>query len=82
LVSPLIPCFIIISAACEKNVIADCIDDPKSPSKGVRGKGIVKIHEDVSHNIHIAKKFIMKNIRTLDDPNALWLLTEIENGNR
>ena len=40
-----------------------------------------KIHEDVSHNIPIAKKFIMKNIGTLDDPNAKWLLTEIENGN-
>lgn len=34
-----------------------------------------------SHNIPIAKKFIMKNIGTLDDPNAKWLLTEIENGN-
>ncbi|MDQ6667739.1 MAG: hypothetical protein M3Y53_05875 [Thermoproteota archaeon] len=68
--SVLIPCFIIISAASKKNVIADCIDDPKSPSKGVRGKGIVKIHEDVSHNMHISKKFIMNNIGTLDDPNA------------
>jgi hypothetical protein len=24
-----------------------CIDDPKFPFKGVRGKGTVKIHEDV-----------------------------------
>jgi general stress protein 26 len=65
----------------KNNMIAYCIDDPKSPFKGVRGKGVVKIHEDVSHNIPIAKKFIMKNIGTLDDPNAKWLLTEIEMGN-
>jgi general stress protein 26 len=65
----------------KNNMIAYCIDDPKPPFKGVRGKGVVKIHEDVNRNIHIAKKFIMKNIRTLDDPNAKWLLSEIENGN-
>ncbi len=64
----------------KRNVIAYCIDDPKPQFKGVRGKGVVKIHEDVSHNIPIAKKFIMKNIGTLDDPSARWLLTQIENG--
>jgi general stress protein 26 len=65
----------------KNNVIAYCIDDPKFPFKGVRGKGTVKIHEDVNHNIDIAKKFIMKNVGRLDDPNAKWLLGEIENGN-
>ena len=65
----------------KNNLIAYCIDDPKFPFKGIRGKATVKIHEDVSHNIPIAKKFIMKNIGSLDDPNAKWLLNEIENGN-
>jgi len=65
----------------KNNLIAYCIDDPKFPFKGVRGKGTVKIHEDVSHNIPIAKKFIMKSIGSLDHPIAKWLLTEIENGN-
>ena len=65
----------------KNNVIAYCIDDPKPPFRGVRGKGVIKVHEDVSHNIPIAKKFIMKNIGTLDDPNAKWLLSEIEKGN-
>lgn len=65
----------------KNNVVAYCIDDPKPPFKGVRGKGVVKIHEDVSHNIPIAKKFIMKNIGSMDNPNAKWLLTEIEKGN-
>ena len=39
------------------NTIAFCIDDSKFPFKLVRGKGTVKIHEDVCHNIPIAKKF-------------------------
>jgi general stress protein 26 len=65
----------------KNNVIAYCIDDPKFPFRGVRGKGTVKIHEDINYNIDIAKKFIMKNIGTLDDPNAKWLLSEIEKGN-
>jgi general stress protein 26 len=63
------------------NVIAYCIDDPKFPFKGVKGKATVKIHKDVNHNIDIAKKFIMKNIGSLDDPNAKWLLSKIEKGN-
>ena len=50
----------------KKNIIAYCIDDPAPPFKGVRGKGIVKIHEDVSHNITIAKKFIMKSVGSLE----------------
>ena len=44
------------------NSIAFCIDDPKFPFKRLRGKGTVKIHEDVSYDIPIAKKFIMKSI--------------------
>jgi hypothetical protein len=54
---------------------------PKFPFKGVSGKGTVKIHEDVNHNIDLAKKFIMKNIGSLDDPNGKWLLGGIEKGN-
>jgi hypothetical protein len=65
----------------EKNVIAYCIDDPSPPLKEVRGKGTVKINEDVSHNVPIAKKFMMKRMGSLDHPNAKWLLTEIEKGN-
>jgi len=65
----------------KNNIIAYCIDDPKFPFKGVRGKATAKIHEDINHNIPIAKKFIMKNIGSLDNPIAKWLLTEMENGN-
>lgn len=62
------------------SIIAYCIDDPKFPFKRVRGKARVKIHEDVDHNIPIAKKFVMKSIGSLDHPIAKWLLTQIENG--
>lgn len=54
----------------KNNVVAYCIDDPNPPFKGVRGKGTVKIHEDVDHNIPIVKKFIMKSIGSLDNPIA------------
>ena len=46
----------------KKNIIAYCIDDPNAPYKGVRGKGTVKIHDDISHNIPTAKKFMLKSI--------------------
>ena len=36
-----------------KNVIYYCVDDPTPPVKGVRGKGRVKIYEDITHNIPI-----------------------------
>jgi uncharacterized pyridoxamine 5'-phosphate oxidase family protein len=64
----------------KNSIIAYCIDDPKFPFKGVRGKGRAKIFEDVNHNITIAKKFIMKSIGSLEHPIAKWLLTQIENG--
>jgi nitroimidazol reductase NimA-like FMN-containing flavoprotein (pyridoxamine 5'-phosphate oxidase superfamily) len=65
----------------KKNIIAYCIDDPTPPYKGVRGKGRVKIIEDINHNIQIVKKFITKRIGSQDHPIAKWLLTETENGN-
>jgi general stress protein 26 len=70
-----------VSSLRIKNTVGYCIDDPNPPFKGVRGKGIVKIHEDVSHNITIAKKLMMKLTGSLDNPNAQWVLREIENGN-
>src|SRR5919106_773792 len=70
-----------VSNLRKNNVIAYCIDDPSPPFKGVRGKGIVKIHQDVSHNVPIAKKYMMKRVGSLDHPIAKWLLSEIQKGN-
>ena len=66
----------------KNNVIAFSIDDPSPPYKGIRGKGKVKIHEDVSHSIPIAKKWLLKvNGSSIGHPHAKWLLSEIEKGN-
>jgi uncharacterized pyridoxamine 5'-phosphate oxidase family protein len=65
----------------KKNMIAYCIDDPNPPLKGVRGKGTVKIHEDITHNITVAKKLMLKSVGSLDHPIAKWTLAEIEKGN-
>jgi general stress protein 26 len=70
-----------VNSLRKNNGIAYCIDDPKFPFKGVRGKGTVKIHEDVPHYIEIVTKFIMKNIGSTKNPNAKWLLNQIESGN-
>src|SRR5918994_374189 len=40
----------------KNDTIYFCIDDPSPPYKGVRGKGSVKVHEDVNHNILVAQK--------------------------
>ena len=70
-----------VSSLRIRNIVGYCIDDPNPPFKGVRGKGIVKIHEDISYNLTIAKKLMMKLTGSLDNPNAIWVLREIENGN-
>jgi hypothetical protein len=44
-----------VSSLRRRNIVGYCIDDPNPPFKGIRGKGIVKIHEDVTYNITIAK---------------------------
>ena len=37
-----------------------CVDDPNPPYKGARGKGSVKIHEDINFNVPIAEKIMVK----------------------
>jgi uncharacterized pyridoxamine 5'-phosphate oxidase family protein len=63
-----------------KNVISYCIDDPKPPYKGARGKGTVKFLEDIQENIPLARKFLLKMTGSLDNPIAKWLMREIEKG--
>jgi hypothetical protein len=63
-----------------KSIIAYCIDDPNPPYKGVRGKAKVKISEDISHNMAIAKKLLMSSVGSLEDPRSKWQLSETERG--
>jgi general stress protein 26 len=51
-----------------------CIDNPNPPYKGVRGKGTVKIHEDVNFNVSIAEKIMVKYLGNLEHPMAQALL--------
>jgi hypothetical protein len=55
-------------------------DDPNLPYKGVRGKGRVKIHENVNHNIPIAEKIMIKYLGNLEHPMAKALMTSVKSG--
>jgi general stress protein 26 len=54
-------------------VIYFCIDNQNPPYKGVRGKGTVKIYEDVNFNIPIAEKILIKYLEDLQHPSAQTL---------
>ncbi len=51
-----------------------CIDDPNPPYKGVRGKGSVKIHEDINLNIPIVEQIMIRYLGGLKHPMAQALL--------
>ena len=57
------------------------IDDPNPPYKGVRGKGKVKIHEDINHNIPIAEKIMVRYLGSLAHPMATSLMGSVKDGN-
>jgi general stress protein 26 len=61
-------------------IIYFCIDDQNPPYKGVRGKGSVKIHEDVNFNMPIAEKILIKYLGDLEQPSAEMLLAAQKKG--
>jgi general stress protein 26 len=62
------------------NTIYYCVDEPNIPYKGVRGKGRVKIHEDINHNIPIAEKIMVRYLGSLEHPMAKALMSSVKNG--
>ena len=62
------------------NIVYYCVDDPNIPYKGVRGKGKVKIHEDISHNIPIAEKIMTRYLRSLEHSMAKSLMSSVKSG--
>jgi hypothetical protein len=58
----------------KKENVYFCIDDPNLPYKGARGKGSVKIHEDVDFNVPIAEKIMVKYLGNLEHLMAQALL--------
>jgi general stress protein 26 len=63
-----------------KNVVYYCVDDSNPPYKGVRGKGKVKIHEEIDHNIPIAEKIMVKYLGSLAHPMASSLMSNVKSG--
>jgi hypothetical protein len=63
-----------------KKNIYFCIDDPNLPYKGVRGKGSVKIHEDVNFNVPIVGKMHYRYLGTLEHPISREIIGAVKKG--
>ncbi len=50
------------------------------PYKGVRGKGRVRIHEDINHNILIAEKIMVRYLGSLAHPIATSVMETVRDG--
>jgi nitroimidazol reductase NimA-like FMN-containing flavoprotein (pyridoxamine 5'-phosphate oxidase superfamily) len=64
----------------KRNNIYFCIDETSPPYKGVRGKGIAIISEDISRNVAIAEKIMIKYTGSLDNNMAKFLMDTIKRG--
>ena len=56
------------------------IDDENYPYKGVKGRAIVRISEDLQKNLPIMEKINLKYLETLEHPLAKMLMANIRNG--
>ena len=62
------------------NTVYFCIDDEKITYKGVRGKGIAKLSENIEYNTPIASKIMIKYTGSLDNQIAKFLMDGVKNG--
>ena len=63
-----------------KNTVYFCIDDEKIPYKGVRGKAVATIIEDIPTMLPIAEKIMIKYTGDLKNNVAKFLLAGVKNG--
>ena len=56
------------------------IDDENYPYKGVKGRGVARISEDMQKNLGIVKKINLKYLGTLDHPLAKRLMDNTKDG--
>ena len=61
------------------NIIYYCVDDDNIPYKGVRGKGIVRISEDVNYNLPIVEKIVVKYLGSIERPMSQAIISGIRN---
>ena len=62
------------------NIVYFSIDDDNIEYKGVRGKGIARIIDDVDFNVQITEKIIIKYAGDLKSKLAKEVMDEIKNG--
>ena len=62
------------------NKIYFSIDDENFPYKGVKGRGIARISEDIDWNKPIIEKIIIKYLGTLDNPLARTIIENAKKG--
>ena len=62
------------------NVIYFCIDEQNPPYRGVRGKGTVKIYDDINFNVPIAEKIHIRYLGSLENPISKSLLDMMRAG--
>lgn len=56
------------------------IDDERYPYKGVKGRAVATVSEDMQKNLPIVEKINMKYLGTLDHPLAKMLMDNTRNG--
>lgn len=57
-----------------------CVDDERTPYRGVRGKGTATVHEDVALAMPIAERIMLKYTGSLDNEVAAALLDGVRGG--
>ena len=64
----------------KNNTVYFCVDAPNMPYKGVRGKGTVRIHEDIEYNIPITEKIMLRYMGSIEHPIAKTLIGYVKKG--
>jgi len=67
--------------ALRQKTVYYSIDDELLPYRGVKGKGTVRLLEDISSNIKIAEKIITKYMGSVENDLGRWIINEIRQGN-
>jgi general stress protein 26 len=57
-----------------------CIDDENYPYKGVKGRAVARVSEDIQKNLSIVEKINLKYLGTLEHPLAKRLMENTRNG--
>ena len=67
--------------ALRQKTVYFSIDDESFPYKGVKGKGSVRLLEDVDSNVETAKKIITKYMGGIENDPGRWIINEIKQEN-